>query len=420
MSQNARMTSARKQHRISRGHCFVRTGSKGMVLASYVCVVAALAGCRTVAPAGGLMLDPTAGEVALATIAGFDAYLVHKSDVGIWTVKCLPIFERYGCPEIVALDDKGRCVILNSYSGKWTPGLAVQDGEWLGGIAHADVDPRRPGNELYVGGKRGNLYQVWPHPQGGFDANIITYLPGKEIHTLVAADLDRTRPGIELIAFTRPGGMYLLEPNSDSAGGFTCRLLEELPGRVRDAAILEGVHGDGLQVATVSRAGEVGLVDLEGSAPKWTTLYRTDMGLGRIAVRPRATGEPIVLYVTCDDGRIVRLEWHAESTFKARVIYAGPQGPRGLVTGRFHEDPSTESVAVFGYSKKVQLLTRQGDDWHVETIFEDVDKGHWLAVGEVDGRNGTDEIILSGYGARVVLLARPPGYGLTKDAAVDQ
>lgn len=169
-------------------------------------LASALSGSRTSAPTVKLTLDPTAGEVKLATNAGFDAYLVHQSDVGVWTVKCLPILERYGCPEIVALDDKGRCVILNSYSGKWTPWLAVHDGQWLGGIAHEDVDPRRPGNELDVGGKRGNLYQVWPHPQGGFDTNVITHLPGTEIHTLVAADLDRTRPGVELIAFTRRGG----------------------------------------------------------------------------------------------------------------------------------------------------------------------------------------------------------------------
>jgi len=37
---------------------------------------------------------------------------------------------------------------------------------------------------------------------------------------------------------------------------------------------------------------------------------------------------------------------------------------------------------------------------------------------EVDERNATDEIILSGYGARVVLPARPPGYGAADAAAV--
>lgn len=380
-------------------------------------VYAALAGCAGV-PAPGTATDPTAGEVRLPGQSGFDAYLVHRSDVGVWTVECLPVFERFGCPEIVALDDKGRCTVLNSYSGKWSPWVAVQDGEWLGGIAHADIDPRRPGKELYVGGKRGNLYQLCPHPQGGFDANVVAYLPGKEIHTLAAADLDRSRDGVELLAFTHPGGLYLLTPDAQ-AGGFECRLLQELPGRIRDAAELRGPDGSLVGVATASRAGEVGLLKLEGGVPTWTTLYRTEMGLGRLAVRPRREGEPLTLYVTCDDGQVVRLEQRADGVFDAAVIYTGPQGPRGVVAGRFHTDPAVESVAVFGYSKKVQLLTRTDKGWRVETLFEDADKGHWLAVGELDGRNATDEILLSGYGARVVMLTRPPGYGLPPGPAVD-
>ncbi|MBL8761483.1 MAG: hypothetical protein JNL50_09295 [Phycisphaerae bacterium] len=344
---------------------------------------------------------------------------MHQSDVGVWTVECLPVFERFGCPEIVALDDKGRCTVLNSYSGKWTPWVAVQDGDWLGGIAHADVDPRRPGRELYVGGKRGNLYQLCPHPQGGFDSNVIAYLPGKEIHTLAAAEIDGSRDGVELLAFTHPGGLYLLSPGPEP-GSFTSQLLEELPGRVRDAVVLQDPNGRMIGVATVSRTGEVRLLRLEGGTPAWTTLYRTEMGLGRLAVKPSRTGEPLVLYVTCDDGRVVRLEQRADGELDAADIYVGPQGPRGLVAGRFHEDPGVESVALFGYSKKVQLLTRASDGWRIETIFEDSDKGHWLAVGEVDGRNVTDEILLCGYAERVVMLARPPGYGILPGTAVDR
>ena len=41
-------------------------------------------------------------------------------------------------------------------------------------------------------------------------------------------------------------------------------------------------------------------------------------------------------------------------------------------------------------------------------------KGHWLGVAEVDGRNATRELIASGYGSRIVLLSRPPGYGRTQ------
>ncbi len=375
-------------------------------------ILVSCSGCHAPRPIGTTVSEPWKGEVPLEAMGGFDAYLVHAGDVGIWTVKCLPIFERYGCPQIVALDDRGRCTILNSYSGKWTPTVAVQDGQWLGGIAHADVDPRRLGKELYVGGKRGNIYQVWPHPQGGFDANVVGYLPGKEIHTLVAGDLDRSRPGLELIAFTRPGGLYAIEPSGDAGTSFTCRLLQELPGRIRDAVILDADEGASPVVATVSRAGEVALLRFETGKPTWTVIYRTEMGLGRIAVKPSGPRDSPVLYVTADDGRILRLQREQDGSFSPEVVFAGPQGPRGLVAGRFDEDPNTETLAVFGYSRKVQLLTREADGWRVETIFEDLDKGHWLAAAELDGRNATDELIASGYGSRVILLARPPGFGL--------
>ena len=62
-------------------------------------------------------------------------------------------------------------------------------------------------------------------------------------------------------------------------------------------------------------------------------------------------------------------------------------------------------------SGKVQLLTRGEGGWTVETIFTDREKGHWLAAGELDGRNATDELVCCGFGGRIVMLFRPPGHG---------
>jgi hypothetical protein len=59
----------------------------------------------------------------------------------------------------------------------------------------------------------------------------------------------------------------------------------------------------------------------------------------------------------------------------------------------------------------VELLSRRADGWHIETIFHDIDKGHWLALAELDGRNNTREIVATGYGGRIFYLSRPPGYG---------
>ena len=83
------------------------------------------------------------------------------------------------------------------------------------------------------------------------------------------------------------------------------------------------------------------------------------MGMGRIAF---AKERPNVLYTTHDDGRILRHE-RGDAGWKTATIYLGPEGPRGIAAGRFDADPAVETVAVFGYSGKVQLLSRRENKW---------------------------------------------------------
>ena len=118
-----------------------------------------------------------------------------------------------------------------------------------------------------------------------------------------------------------------------------------------------------------------------------------------------------MLYSTLDDGRILRHERLAGDKWETATIYNGPQGPRGVVAGQFDADPQIETVAIFGYGKKVELLSQRDGKWQAETIFEDPDKGHWLTVAEIDGRNNTHEIVATGYGGRIIYLSRPAGYG---------
>ncbi|MHC4920903.1 MAG: hypothetical protein ACYTKC_15105 [Planctomycetota bacterium] len=363
------------------------------------------------------VLDPTAGEVPLPAAAGWYGRLVYESDVGIWTVRSVDVIERLGCPEVIGLDDKGRCTVLVSYSGKWTPYQTTEDGAWLGALAHGDVDPNTPGRELYTGGKNGNLYQIVPHQHGGFDVRLVTHIPGEELHTCVCDDLLPDRAGRELLVFTGLGRVYDLRPGG-AGERFTPRAVAQLPGRVRDAVVLPA-PGQRPWIATVSRAGQVALLRLTADGGfERKVLLQEPMGFGRIAHRPATAGEPEVLYVSRDDGVILRLGERQDRSFAREIVYAGPQGPRGVIAGRFDADPDRETVVVFGYSKKVQLLTRQTDgSWQARTIFTDRDKGHWLAACEVDGRNATDEILGSGYGGRIFLLGRPPGYGLGKVAA---
>jgi hypothetical protein len=359
-------------------------------------------------------VDVREHEVILGQRAGWNASLVL--DLGpttpLWTVASLKVFPHFGCDEVVGLDDKGHCHVLEGYSGRWTPFTLVNDPAWLGGIAQGDVDARIPGSELYVAGKSGNVYQVVAHRQGIVDYRWLANLEGREVHTLIAADVLPDHPGDELLAFTNPGALFVGWPRSDR-DGFEFQKLEELQGRVRDAVLLPRENGGPVEVATASRAGLIEVFRFARGAVQHLPVHTARMGAGRIALRPPAKQEPLVLYSTRDDGTIWRHERRSADQWVNEAIWFGPQGPRGVAAGRFDADPAVETLMVCGYSAKVELLRKDGDGWHTETVFEDRDKCHWIARAELDGRNATDEVVVTGYGGRIVLLSRVPGYGMT-------
>ena len=363
--------------------------------------------------------DPRKAEVSLPAQGDWRATLVldNTPTAGVWTVGVMKIFDHYACPEIVGIDDLGRCNVLWSYSGKWTPVTTIADGKWLGGLALADVDEGVPGRELYTGSQQGNLYEVVAYRNTLLDNRLIGMIPGREIHTVVAADVDPEHRGPEVLVFTSPGGLYKAVPRQDGRDGFELTLVEDLPGRIRDALVLADGSSGPPEIATIGRHGKLELLTWREGRPAWETIFEAPMGMGRVARRPSAAGEGLVLYSTADDGMIRRHERVARGNWRHEVVYIGPPGPRGIAAGRFDVDPKRETVAVFGYSKTVELLTRQDGRWSAESVFVDTDKGHWITTGEVDGRNGTDELVSSGYSGRIVLLARPPGFGLEAPAA---
>jgi hypothetical protein len=365
-------------------------------------------------------IDPSKNEIDLPASSGWNASLVlDQGSVGIWTVGTLKAFPQFGTPEIAALDDLGRFHVLWSYSGKWTDVATVNDGKWLGGLVQADLDPRVPGKEIYVGSQNGNVWEVVSHLETFLDCRLIAQIPGREIHTLVGGELDLHSAGAELFAFTRPGGLYVLRPRA-ALDGFEATLIEDLPGRIRDALTLPAQPGAAPEIATVGRHGRLETVRIDGGQTQWTTIHEEAMGIGRLALKPGSTPDDTVLYSVADDGRVWRHERATDRAWKTELIYVGPQGMRGCAAGRFDADAKVETVAVFGYSQRVELLSKRSDGWHVETLFEDRDKGHWLCTGEFDGRNATDELVTSGYAGRIVLLSRPPGYGLAGVLATTQ
>lgn len=336
---------------------------------------------------------------------------MHESDSGIWntgTLKCLP---QYGYPEVYALDDKGRCTILVGYSGAFSANLPFQEREWLGDLEALQLERPEGEPELYTGGKRGNLYQVRAHADASFDTKLVARFPAEEIHILQGGDLDPATPGHELLVFTHPGHVYLLDR------ALAPRQLASVEGRIRQTVLLPTEDGTAPWIAGAARSGELYLLRLADGALEMRVVTSEPCGFGRLALAPASRPGQSVLYATRDDGLVLRFEQRGEA-WQRELVYAGPQGPRGLAAGRFDADPAVETVAVFGYSARVELLSRRaGEPWRVETLLEDRDKGHWLETAELDGRNATDELLCSGYGKRVLLLAREPGYGLTSTPA---
>ncbi|MFN9756571.1 MAG: hypothetical protein ACK58X_09170, partial [Planctomycetota bacterium] len=63
--------------------------------------------------------------------------------------------------------------------------------------------------------------------------------------------------------------------------------------------------------------------------------------------------------------------------------------------------------------RTVHLVSRlPGGAFTAEALLRAPQKLHWLAVGELGGRNGTDELVATGFDGQVFVLARTAGHGL--------
>jgi hypothetical protein len=353
----------------------------------------------------------TTTATPLPAAAGWRAERIHKSDGGVWYAHVDKVVDWFGANEVIAGDDKGQLLVLSNYSAQWTATAVVCDGLWLSPTRSADVDPRVPGRELYAGGRGGSIHRVVLRPQPFAKFHLasveIGHVPGEEFHAVVAADLV---PGgnAELLAFAIRGGVFQLAAEGDGEQ-FAMRRVATVPGRVRDVAVVPAANGAAPGVYAVSRSGDLLQLQLSAAGLQHRVLLHEDCGLGRIA---HAKGRPDVLYATRDDGVVVRVQLGADGAVAREAIFAGGQGLRGIASGRFFAD-DREAVAAYGYDRTVHLVTRgDGATWQVETLFTSVQRGHWLAVGELDGRNATDELVATGFDGDVVLLSRAPGYGL--------
>ena len=332
---------------------------------------------------------------------------LDQGTVGVWTVQCLDVVPDYAGPEVVAVDDKGRLHILFTYSGRMYSWQVVEDREWLGGVWLADVDPAIPGPELYTGGRRGNLYQIVWKPWAAFSVVSPCHVNG-ELNNVVAADFEPSRPGLELIGFLHPRGIVRFRPENQFAP-------EEVNAdaiRLRDAAVFRDGDRDSAMVA--SRDGTLGVLRA-GNDGKYAidVIARRSNGFGRVTKSPWTENGFPVFFAGCDDGAVLRVSRDASGRFVARDIWVGTRGVRGVAADVFGADPAQETVAVFGYGREIVMLERtQGGTFGATTVFTDREKGHWLCAGELDDRNSTRELVACGFGGRVVVLSRTPGFGV--------
>ena len=343
---------------------------------------------------------------------GWTAQTIHQADAGVWYAHVAKVVPDYGQNEVIAADDKGRFLVLSVYSGNWTAHSCTPDGLWLAPTRPADVDPRVPSTELYAAGRAGSIHQIvrrsQPFARFTLESREIGHVGGEEFHAMLAADLLPASPGDELLAFAITGAIYRLAPEP-AGDGFSRQKVAMVPGRVRDIVVVPGAAGAVPSVLGVSRSGDLLAMQLSEQGLTHRVLLHEDSGLGRITVSPTVPG---VVYVTRDDGLLLRVQIEADGTATRTPMLATAQGLRGVAAGRFYAD-GREAVACYGYGKVVQMVTRNADgSFATEDLFAGAQQGHWLAVGELDGRNGTDELIATGFDGAVILLAREPGYGL--------
>lgn len=269
----------------------------------------------------------------------------------------------------------------------------------------ADLDPRLPGNELYLGGGDGksggevlqaykkngewSVRSIW---RGDGFVHALRVLPAKE------------RGGIpELVVPTYTGKVLALAPSG--ANAWNERLLhQEFPEGDSSRILLKdlivgGVGGlDGRYIFLVSKSGRGVLIDADrpGSAQ---LLHQEAGGIARVDMDEHGT-----LYGACNGGNVLKISrdgggWHVDT------LYRDVNQLRGVGCGHFPTQTGVAPIAVFGYSGFVRTLFPGLAGWDSYTLFRDVEKAHSLDVADVIPGNGADEILIGGYSGQMILLS---------------
>jgi hypothetical protein len=114
---------------------------------------------------------------------------------------------------VLSGDDRGKVTLIRRENQKWQAEFVARDTEKIRGTVIADLDPVRPGVELYVCGYSTNVCQVVQDERGFWRSRVI-FTAERPLHHLAAGDLNPSHPGEELVTCGHGGKLIALWPEN--------------------------------------------------------------------------------------------------------------------------------------------------------------------------------------------------------------
>ncbi len=313
----------------------------------------------------------------------------------------------------------------------------------LGGCTVGDLDPASPGNEIAAVSITGEVFLVrrdgdaWSH-------EVIAKLPG-ELIQCVAGDVFPEIGGNELLVF----GM--MEGTEDDGGaGAAYLLLLSDDGWVPELLLADEALIHAGCIAEVDPRYHGPEIVLAGFGLQVFVLHAIENGWeSELALRLEAPAKNAVGFdggaaIGCADGQLLHLRleegrWTSTLLDEApagqsrlgvagdRLIAARDDGVLALLEGGerteiYREgaklrgavlaelDPYSPGLeaATAGYEKRLTVLTRRGETWEPWTVFEDTDRFHHVASGELRSDSPGEELVACGYSGKLILVSIEP------------